>query len=162
MRPALYVGSIVALLPLLGVQVAIAFVLALLFRANVMILVGLQFITTPFTAPPLYFGTYHVGLVAIEAAGFDTEPHMVHDNDALIQELESIDQSLGEPERTWSQRWGTTLIALVVGGLIVGSLVGLTLDIIWRFASGQADARRLRRVGQKLHSDSTPARAPPK
>ena len=161
-RPALYVGSIVALLPLLGVQVAIAFVLALLFRANVMILVGLQFITTPFTAPPLYFGTYHVGLVAIEAAGFDTEPHMVHDNDALIQELESIDQSLGEPERTWSQRWGTTLIALVVGGLIVGSLVGLTLDIIWRFASGQADARRLRRVGQKLHSDSTPARAPPK
>lgn len=161
-RPALYAGAIVALLPLLGVQIAVAFVLALLFRANVMILVGLQFITTPFTAPPLYYATYHVGLVAIEAVGFDTEAHIVQDDAALIEELESIDQSLGEPERTWPQRWGTTLIALIVGGLIVGGLIGLALDIIWRFASGQADARRLRRAGQKLHSDSTPARAPPK
>jgi uncharacterized protein len=161
-RPALYVGAIVALLPLLGVQIAVAFVLALLCRANIMILVGLQFITTPLTAPPLYFATYHVGLATMESVGFDTKPHEVQNDQALIEELESIDQSIGKPQRTWSQRWGTTLIALVVGGMIVGSVVGLILDIIWRFASGQADAHRLRRAGQKFRSDSTPSRAPPK
>jgi len=161
-RPALYVGAIVALLPLLGIQIGVAFVLALIFRANVMVLVGLQFITTPFTAPPLYYGTYHVGLVAMEAVGFDTHLHVVENDEALIQELESIDESLSESKRTWSQRWGTTMLALMVGGIVVGGVVGLALDLVWRFASGQADARRLRRVGQKRHSDSTPARAPPK
>ncbi len=161
-RPALYVGAIVAMLPLLGVQIAVAFVLALLFRANVMILVGLQFITTPLTAPPLYYGTYHVGLIVMETVGFDTHPHVVQNDEALIEELESIDDSLGRPERTWSERWGMTLFALALGGIIVGSVVGVVLDLVWRFASGQADARRLRRVIQKRRSDSTPTRAPPK
>lgn len=161
-RPAIYVGSIIALLPLLGIQVVIAFAMALLSRSNVMVLVGLQFITTPITAPPLYYGTYHVGRVAMELVGVDTQSQIVQSEETLIQELESIDESLSENTRTWSQRWGTTIIALMVGGLITGLLLGAVLDLIWRFASGQAEARKLRRVTQQIDSGSTPPHSRPK
>ena len=160
-RPALYAGSIVALLPLLGIQIAVAFVLALLFRANVMLIVGLQFITTPFTAAPLYYGTYHVGRASIEAIGFNTTNQMVQDEASLIKELASIDQSLSTDNSTWLSHWGTTILALVVGGVIVGSIVGALLDLIWRIGSSRADARRLRQLEQKLHSGSTPPVSPP-
>lgn len=59
--PALYAGWILALLPVYGLQVLLAFILALGLRANLMILVGLQFVTNPLTIGPLYWMEYHVG-----------------------------------------------------------------------------------------------------
>ena len=161
-RPALYIGSIVALLPLLGIQVAVAFVLALMSRANVMLLIGLQFITTPITAPPLYYGTYHVGRVVMEAVGFEPTAEHVGSEAALIQELETMDKSITAPDQKWSTRWGSTIVALMVGGLVVGTFVGFVLDMIWRFASGRAEARKIRRAVQKMDSGSTPSPTTPK
>lgn len=161
-RPALYIGSVIALLPLLGIQVAVAFALALMSRANVMLLVGLQFITTPITAPPLYYATYHVGRAAMEAVGFEKVPQHVESEAALIQELETMDQSITVSDQKWSDRWGGTIVALMIGGLIVGSLVGFILDIIWRYGSGRAEARKIRRAVQKIDSGSTPSPTAPK
>lgn len=161
-RPALYIGSIVALLPLLGIQVAVAFVLALMSRANVMLLIGLQFITTPITAPPLYYGTYHVGRIVMEAVGFEPTAEHVGSEAALIEELETMDESIAAPDQKWSNRWGSTIVALMVGGLVVGTFVGFVLDMIWRFASGRAEARKIRRAVQKMDSGSTPSPTTPK
>jgi len=47
MRPAIYVGAIISLWPLMGFQVALAFVAALLVRGNVMVAAALQLITNP-------------------------------------------------------------------------------------------------------------------
>ena len=59
--PSIYGGTIVALLPIYGFQIAIAFSAALLFRSNLPVAVFLQIITNPLTAPPIYYTTYHVG-----------------------------------------------------------------------------------------------------
>ena len=156
-RPALYIGSIVALLPLLGIQVAVAFGLALISRANVMLLVGLQFVTTPITAPPIYFATYHVGRAATATVGFESSAQEVISEDALIEELGNIDPSITSAANPKLERWGGTIVALMVGGLLVGAFLGLVLDLIWRYGSGRVRARRLRMIRQKLDSVSTPS-----
>ncbi|MFI5358180.1 MAG: DUF2062 domain-containing protein, partial [Opitutales bacterium] len=70
LRPAFYAGSILSLMPVMGVQLPLAFVLALLLRANFMVLGGLQFITNPFTAAPIYYATYELGHQVIEWSGY--------------------------------------------------------------------------------------------
>ena len=70
LRPAFYSGSILAVMPVMGVQLPLAFVLAILLRANFMILGGLQFITTIVTAPPIYYTTHQLGAQVIEWSGF--------------------------------------------------------------------------------------------
>ena len=62
--PSIYAGTVVAFLPLYGVQIAVAFGAALLFRSNLPVAVFLQLITNPLTAPPIYYLTYRVGQTA--------------------------------------------------------------------------------------------------
>lgn len=163
-RPAIYAGSILALMPVLGIQTPIAFLMALLLRANVMVLVGLQFITTPITAPPLYYATYHVGRTTLETVGFDTQSHQATDQDELFREIEALEEE-GLEDQTVApappRRWTTMIYSLVTGGFIIGGIAAVILDVVWRFLSGQADARRIRKV-QTRHSDSTPPMGSPK
>jgi uncharacterized protein (DUF2062 family) len=160
-RPAIYAGSILSLMPVLGFQAAIAFGLSLLLRANVMVLIGLQFITTPFTAPPIYYGTYHTGRTVLNVVGANTAPAEVSDQAELFEEIQELDEPPQNPTVDSSRRWSALVLPLVVGGLAAGIVLGTVLDGIWRFLSSRADARRFRRV-QARHSDSTPPRAPPK
>ena len=53
LRPSFYAGSILSLLPLMGVQLPVALILSLALRGNFMVMGGLQFITNPFTAVPV-------------------------------------------------------------------------------------------------------------
>lgn len=59
--PAFYAGWVLTLLPLYGLQIALAFLVALLFRANLMIMVGLQVVSNPITVLPLWYLNYRVG-----------------------------------------------------------------------------------------------------
>ncbi|MFP4352873.1 MAG: DUF2062 domain-containing protein [Puniceicoccaceae bacterium] len=59
--PAFYAGWVLTLLPLYGLQIGLGFLLALLFRANLMIMVGLQLISNPVTVLPLWYLNYLVG-----------------------------------------------------------------------------------------------------
>lgn len=61
-RPSLYIGSILTLLPLIGVQLFLVFVACVFLRGNLPIAAALQFISNPLTAAPLYGLTYAVGL----------------------------------------------------------------------------------------------------
>lgn len=108
--PALYSGAVLALLPLYGIQFALAFVLALLLRANVTVLFGLQLITNPFTVAPVYYLTYKIGMWLIATTG------------------------LGEG----AVGWGTRINALFLGGIVLGLALALAIDLLWRLAAWEA------------------------
>lgn len=59
--PSVYVGSILAFLPFYGLQLPLAFGAALLVRGNLPVMVGVQLITNPLTAAPVYIFTYKIG-----------------------------------------------------------------------------------------------------
>ena len=59
--PAIYLGSILAFLPLYGLQLVLGLLLAVLFKANLLIVSALVFITNPFTIAPIYYFNYLVG-----------------------------------------------------------------------------------------------------
>lgn len=70
-RPSLYLGSVLTLIPIPG-QLPIAFVLCLVFRANFMLLGGLQFVSNPATSLPLAIGTYKLGSLVLDVTGLST------------------------------------------------------------------------------------------
>jgi uncharacterized protein (DUF2062 family) len=57
-------------LPLVGFQMLIVFFLALLVRANLPLIVALQWISNPFTMGPIYFADYKIGRILLELAGY--------------------------------------------------------------------------------------------
>lgn len=165
LRPAFYSGSILAVMPVMGVQLPLAFVLAILLRANFMILGGLQFITTIVTAPPIYYATHQLGAQVIEWSGFgegvEVDEKVAPDTASLI--ATSLEPAIESPEQSeethWTQRIGTAINALVIGGAIIGTLLGILLDFSWRLL--------IERFGPKhLHlrkgSPSTKPTGPPK
>lgn len=59
--PAFYMGWVLTLLPLYGLQILLAFVFSLLLRANLMIMVGLQMVSNPLTVAPLWYLNFLIG-----------------------------------------------------------------------------------------------------
>ena len=71
MKPALFWGMIVSFSPLVGLQMLIAFFLALIMRANLPLIVALQWISNPFTMGAIYFADYKIGQIFLELVGFE-------------------------------------------------------------------------------------------
>lgn len=66
-----YIGSIVSLIPLLGIQLLVGAACAIVGRCNLPIVAALAFVTNPLTSPPIYYGTYRLGRWLLDATGFD-------------------------------------------------------------------------------------------
>lgn len=128
--PALYVGSVIALLPIYGIQIVIAFACALLFRANLTVFVALQFVTNPLTIVPVYAFTGWVGTRLMPYLGLsETLPTAIYYANALF-----------------------------VGGVVIGLLFAVLADLSWRLIAWEA--RRFSARLQRLRSHSaagTPA-----
>lgn len=124
--PAIYSGTILSLLPVYGIQVALAFLASLVFRANLMVLVGLQFITNPFTLVPLYALTYKIGALVLDF--FATE-HVSMD------ELSRITEETGQVAATGALHSGMMFfIKLSIGGVIFGFVIAFILSLIYQLA----------------------------
>lgn len=65
---AYYIGWVLTLLPI-GLQGLAAIALAIVFKANLPVAVGLQFVSNPLTAAPLLFSTYSIGKGVLWAVG---------------------------------------------------------------------------------------------
>lgn len=167
-RPALYAGSILSLLPFLGIQLPVAFALALLFRANFMVLGGLQFLTNPVTAVPVYYGTYKVGKAVIDFSGFGRSIELAPAADGMLAPpppfVEPVspsspaatpDPSAPPAELHWTQRFGTRLNALLLGGVICGAALGAVLDLLWLWGVRRSEAHRRHVLARKTASRST-------
>ena len=129
-RPALYVGSVLSLWPVMGVQLLLAFIASLFTRSNVMVAGTLQFITNPFTAAPIYYGTYCVGRFVLAKTGF------VGGATAIAAGHETVQISLaagGSLPRNfdWASAFGSTVMALFVGGTLCGLVLGAVLDVLY-------------------------------
>jgi len=144
MRPAFYVGSILALLPVMGAQLPLGLVLAVLLRCNFMVVGGLQFITNPVTAAPIYFATHQLGALVIRGAGFGhalpaADPHeavLPLEEDEPLAPGAAVAAPSAPAERRggafWARRIGTAFNALIIGGILSGAALGLVLDILYR------------------------------
>ncbi len=119
--PALYAGFIIAFLPLLGIQVPIAFGAAILFRANLPITVALQFISLPFTVPIIWWISYNVGDFFIGFFGSET----------TIQQAEA----LGRSQVGLIKNGLRGYMCITVGGLILGYFSGFVSSLVYRMAA---------------------------
>lgn len=162
LRPAFYAGSILSLMPVMGVQLPLAFILALLLRANFMVLGGLQFITNPVTAAPIYYATYELGHTIIVRSGFGRSVEVEQDieNSPPSTLPPRIERARPVPpgDVHWGRRIGTAINALVIGGAIAGTLLGVLLDFTWRLLAERFGPKHLH---PRRHSRSTERTAPP-
>lgn len=119
---SLYAGSVLALLPVYGLQVAIGLALAILVRGNLTVMIALQMITNPLTLGPIYLATHALGEKLIGWTGYGAGSSDV----------------------------GTHINALVVGGIVAGLGLALVMDLSWRLLAWEA--RRFRAQLQALHA----------
>jgi hypothetical protein len=117
---AIYLGSLLAYLPTYGAQILIAFVAAWFGRANLTLLVGLQMITNPLTAGPIYLAAYGLG--------------------------NGLSRLLQIPPR---QPILDGALALVLGGLLLGMATALLLHGLWTVGRYEAKQFRARRLQHK-------------
>lgn len=124
--PAIYAGSILTLMPLFGIQIPSAFLLALLLRANLPILVGLQIVSNPLTILPMWFAAYQIGRDFLSVVGVQV--------DALKREevRHMLDHFIhGE----WSDKFDHISIVFGVtnlGAIIMGTFFGFIAAIAYR------------------------------
>jgi len=117
---ALYLGSLLAYMPSYGLQILIALAVAWFARANLTLMVGLQMITNPLTAGPIYLSTYFLG---------DWLARLLH----LPARNPALDGAL----------------ALILGGLVLGLITALLLHGLWLFGQYEARQFRTRRQQAK-------------
>lgn len=118
---SLYAGSVLALMPLYGLQLLIGLLLAIGVRGNLTVMIALQMITNPLTLAPIYVGTHGFGSWLIGLTGYG----------GGASDVESY------------------LNALVVGGIVGGLALAGVLDLSWRLLAWEA--RRFRGQLQALH-----------
>ncbi len=139
--PALQIGCILTLLPIYGLQLPLAFLFALVARANLPILAGLQLITNPFTVLPIWFTLYQIGrqtlsIVGVQASAFHRESIAT-----LIDNFTSGEW--GSNFDTLASVFGITTL----GGVIVGTFFGIVLGFVYRIV-----AKRTQKSYQLLHN----------
>jgi len=148
---AIYLGSILSVLPLFGIQLPLSLGICLLARANLPVCAALQFITNPFTIVPVYGFTYLVGHYLLhffdgESGGYDPSAAL-----ALVRSGEVLSAA------------GDVLGSLVLGGLVVGLAVGVVVDLAWRLGAWEAThfGARYRRLRERAAAARVRDESPP-
>jgi glycerate kinase len=120
--PTLFWGIWIAMLPIVGIQMLVAFFVALLVRGNLPLIVALQWISNPFTVPPIYFADYEIGLLILELFGINYVR-----NKLLTAEF---DWSSLEIDDLWELI--DTFPPMFVGGSIVGISLGVLAVFLYK------------------------------
>lgn len=147
-------GFLIAFTPTLGVQILLAYFLATLFKLSRSAALIPIWVTTPFTAPPIYAFTYTIG-------NFFTGGPSVR---AVRRRLESVISSAAEYDALdVGSRFNAAMnlgadifIPMLLGGVLVGLVCAavsypVTLMIVRRFRQGRESRRQHRqRFGKRL------------
>jgi uncharacterized protein (DUF2062 family) len=125
--PALYSGWILTMLPVMSCQIFLACIAAIIFRANIVILVALQFVSTPFTVPFLWYLDYKVGRFVLQLLQMDSWN--------IIQEAcehaGPYAHYFGKVGLT-GQRVFRWFITTSIGGIALGLIGGAISSLIYR------------------------------
>ena len=122
MVQALFWGIWIAMLPIVGIQMIVVFFLALIVRANLPLIVALQWISNPLTMAPIYFADYEIGLLILELFGVDYGR-----NKLLTAEF---DWSGMEFADLWELV--DTFPPMMVGGSVVGISLGVLAVFLYK------------------------------
>lgn len=142
--PAIYAGSILTLMPLFGIQIPLAALLALLLRANLPILVGLQVVSNPLTVLPIWFAAYQIGRNFLSVLGLHVDP--LNREEVRIMLDNFIHGAWGEKFQHLSTVFGVTSLGAIIMGTFFGSIVSVAYRIVARRSA--ASYARLR---HKIH-----------
>lgn len=122
--PALYAGWILTLMPVMGIQILLALALALLLRANLMVLVGLQMLSNPLTIGIIWPFNYKVGRMLMS---------IFEKSNNASQVDETLVQATGSSELTSK---GIAALhgfaAICIGALVMGYILGFISSWIYR------------------------------
>ena len=121
MRSAYYAGWILTFMPVMGLQITLAIILAIFLRANVMILVALQMISNPFTIGFLWTFEYHIGKFILS--------FLPHQQKTLMEITlaETVQKSFTE------HSFFKATLAICLGGLVLGILFGKLSCLIHQY-----------------------------
>lgn len=124
-RRAFYGGSVLSLLPFIGIQLPLGLLLAVVLRANFMVVGLLQLITNPFTVVPIYGATFVLGRKLLTALGFEMRGTRLPEG---WQEMSFGDilHQLGI-----GTAFGQALLCLLVGGVVAGLALGAVFDAVY-------------------------------
>jgi len=125
--PAIYAGFILTLMPLYGIQILLALIFAVLLRANLPILVGLQVVSNPITVFPIWFSAYQMGRLFLGVAGIETLPLKRSELYSMLDYFTS-GQWESQLDRLLSV-FGVTCL----GAIIMGTCFGLIASCVYRF-----------------------------
>ncbi len=130
---AFYIGLFMALVPM-PFQMVPAAALAILFRTNLPISIGLVWVSNPFTMPPLFYFCYKLGAwllnTPLQAMNFELSWEW------LSTELGAI--------------WQPFLLGCLLVGIVLAMLGGLSIRLLWRLnVVRQWQERQRRRNARK-------------
>ncbi len=132
--PAIYAGSILTLMPLYGIQVPLAFLLALLLRANLPILAGLQVVSNPITVLPIWFAAYQIGRNILSVTGIHVDPLNREEVRLLLDNF--IHGAWGDKFEHISIVFGVTSL----GAIVMGTFFGLIGSFAYRIVASRTAA----------------------
>ena len=154
MVPAIYAGCIITLLPLYGLQLILAFFLALLLRANLPILIGLQVVSNPITAIPLWVADYQIGRIVLGVLG--VESMALQRGEIRTTLTQFISGNWGENFERMASVFGITCLGAVVMGLFFGLVGSFTYRIVARrtAASYRLLTEKIRHAKETKHREN--------
>ena len=126
--PAIYLGSILTLMPLYGIQVPTAIILALLVRANLPILVGMQVISNPLTVLPIWFAAYQIGRIILSVIGINVDPLYREEVRLLLDNF--IHATWGAKFDNIATVFSITCLGAIVMGIFFGLIASFTYRIV--------------------------------
>lgn len=142
---AFFVGLFVAFMPIPG-QMLVAAALAILFRCNLPLSVGLAWVTNPFTMPAIFYLAYRIGALIIEVP---------------VQQIH-FELSFHWLTNRLSEIWEPFLLGCLLCGLFFGSLGYFVISLLWRWrVVRHLKARKKRRaMAAALRPGPDSARSP--
>lgn len=148
--PAIYSGSILTLMPLYGIQVPLAFLLALLLRANLPILAGLQVVSNPLTVLPIWYTAYQIGRNFLSVGGIHVMPLDREEVRIMLENF--IHGAWGDKFDRIATVFGVTSLGAIIMGTIFGLIGSLAYRII---ANRTAASYALLREKIQVHKTKT-------
>lgn len=132
--PAIYAGSILTLMPIYGIQVPLAFLLALLLRANLPIMIGLQIVSNPLTVLPIWYAAFQTGRIFLSLVGLKIAPLNHEEVQVLLDNF--IHGAWGEKFDNLATVFGVTN----VGAIVIGTFFGLLGSTAYRIIANRTAA----------------------
>jgi len=125
MQAALFWGIWISMLPIVGIQMIVVFFVSLLVRANLPLIVALQWISNPLTMGPIYFADYKIGMILINLMGLKYPK-----NNLLSRNYDWSEFSIKELLRLLD-----TFPPMFLGGSVLGIFMGVFAVFLYKIFS---------------------------